>query len=304
MPIPWESIGRLFKGGLLTPKDYASYFKNILHAGLLLRSKQAFNGSTMCRCCGAKEERFKHLASCGVLIPVWVRFRDLIRASPESLGLAKEPLHARLILLGVTWRGQMLPMGLLALWVLLWKFMIVSFTQVDTEGKPFSGQAVWKQAVRRMVTRVHAAVHVHRLRMQAAESCEGPLPSPARLNGLLEGLASVNDTGKLTWLPAVQKVIMESGVKLDLTQPAVTPRPAAPKPTLLVATKRRVPFVRATEEGEAPLTAAPIAVTEHDRYAWPIVREMDRGAQSGSARAGALPVQNAWTDQGQPRQGR
>ena len=37
--------------------------------------------------------------------------------------------------------------------------VIVSFTQVDTEGKPFSGQVVWKQAVRRMVTRVHAAVH-------------------------------------------------------------------------------------------------------------------------------------------------
>ena len=29
--IPWHELGQMFQGGLLTPKDYSSYFKNVLH---------------------------------------------------------------------------------------------------------------------------------------------------------------------------------------------------------------------------------------------------------------------------------
>ena len=37
--IPWNVVGAYFKGGLLTPKDYASYFKNILHRALLVAAR-------------------------------------------------------------------------------------------------------------------------------------------------------------------------------------------------------------------------------------------------------------------------
>ena len=64
----------MFQGGLLTPKDYSSYFKNVLHRALLTRNrKPADDGSKACRCCLAADESLSHLPDCPSLLPDWLR---------------------------------------------------------------------------------------------------------------------------------------------------------------------------------------------------------------------------------------
>ena len=138
--VHWEALGQLFQGGLLTPKDYSSYFKNILHRALLIRSKKpAEDGSTKCRLCGGAEEHFPHFAVCPVLRPLWHKLAALAGVAPCPA----------LALVGTLASGGIAPLGALTLWVLVWKFAIIQITQVSTEGRRFDADAVWKQALRR-----------------------------------------------------------------------------------------------------------------------------------------------------------
>ena len=118
--IPWQELGQSFQGGLLTPKDYCSYFKNVLHRALLTRNrKPADDGDTKCRCCHAAVESLSHLPGCPSLLPCWNRL----------LSLVNEPHSSRAVLLGISKDGHALPLGWRALWLIVWKFVIISFTQ-------------------------------------------------------------------------------------------------------------------------------------------------------------------------------
>ena len=92
----------------------------------------------------------------------------------------------------------MLPRGWLALWllVLLWKFIIISLTQIGIgESSQHNEGAAWEQAVRRMMVHMHAAVHEYRQSLIRARGRGHKSPSPANLNLRLEPLASVDETG-------------------------------------------------------------------------------------------------------------
>ena len=128
--IPWGVVGSFFQGGLLTPKDYSSYFKNILHRALLVRTrKPAEDGSKRCRCCGAADEHIAHLADCPVLREVWNKL--------ETLASLKHT--PRLVLLGLDGECPM-PGGIMALWLLCWKFAIIAFVQAQEYTEQQSSQ--------------------------------------------------------------------------------------------------------------------------------------------------------------------
>ena len=58
--------------------------------------------------------------------------------------------------LGMTSETTVLTGGLSALHVILWKFTIIDFVQVDTCGHKYDAANVWKAAVRRMESRMQA----------------------------------------------------------------------------------------------------------------------------------------------------
>ena len=88
--LPFERLGFKYSNGLLTPKDYASHFKNILHHRLLLRSIKPSNGSSRCRCCHRYIEDTRHLAACKVLRKVWLYFNRLVAATHRQMKLTPE----------------------------------------------------------------------------------------------------------------------------------------------------------------------------------------------------------------------
>ena len=264
--LPWSAIGSLYQGGLLTPKDYSSHFKNILHRALLVRSRMpAADGSQKCRCCGGPTEHFVHLAGCPALVKYWVRLCKLagLRASPK------------LVLLGAVSDREVMPKGLAALWLIFWKFVILAFTQTGIEGAAFNAEVAWLQAVRRFMVRVHASVHTYRVACVWAEGAGRQPPPASPLNLLLTPLARVSEQGELVWSPEMKAVIEDVGVELEGPTQPVSERPPlarpAPRPILFSAA--------GLLGGGAPLssqaeTQVMQAIADVPRYAWSVVRHV------------------------------
>ena len=255
----------MFQGGLLTPKDYSSYFKNVLHRALLTRNrKPADDGSKACRCCLAADESLSHLPDCPSLLPDWLRLLKLI----------DEPHSSKAVLLGVGTDDQALPLGWRALWLLVWKFTIISFTQIGLgEACRLDPSTVWEQALRRLVVRIHAKAHDFRLRLVRAHGRGFRAPSPASANRIMEPLASLDEQGALTWLPALAEQLQKLGIGSSAR--ARTNK----KPTQKAApTQSPIKFVAESnphpESTEPDHSQTPPAVSSEDRFAWAVTRRI------------------------------
>ena len=276
-PIHWRELGLAFQGGLLTPRDYTSYYKNILHRGLFLRVKQT-GGDRRCRCCGLVDERFAHLPLCCKIRPfVWLPFVILAKAAPACYGLKGASVCQSLILLGTTAEGRLLPRGLLALWIVIWKFVILRFTQVDMEQLQFDGDAVWEQALRRFTVRVNAAVWRYNMRALVARAQERPAPSPASTNKLLEPVAQIDEGGALAWAPFMRDALVAVGIELPkepIREPVAQGAGASPPVSVESYLRRnKISFSRSQEQVEpVPEREHVPLVCDRVRYAWSLQR--------------------------------
>ena len=67
--VNWQVVGRLYRVRLLTPRDFMSHYKNILHRALLTRTKiNSPLASHKCRLCNRGKENFPHLITCTRLV--------------------------------------------------------------------------------------------------------------------------------------------------------------------------------------------------------------------------------------------
>ena len=82
-----------------------------------------------------------------------------------------------MIAIGVLSDGSVLQGGLSALHVILTKFMLISLTQVDTDGARYDTEAIWKAAVARCNGRL-SALHtlLHRLSISQDAIDRQPIP--------------------------------------------------------------------------------------------------------------------------------
>ena len=258
--IPWQEIGQSFQGGLLTPKDYCSYFKNILHRALLTRNrKPSEDGDTKCRCCHAVDESLSHLPDCPSLLPLWNRL----------LSLVDEPHSNVAILLGVGRNGHALPLGWRALWLIVWKFIIISFTQIGVgEAATVNVESTWELALRRLAVRVHAVAHNYRTRLGAAEVRGHKPPTPASTNKLLEPIASLDEEGALAWHPMIADTLKSIGIE--------GPKPRPNNAKHAKATLPPIKFVKqaAKEQCSGETLPIPPLTSEVDRYAWHVTRHI------------------------------
>ena len=92
-----------------------------------------------------------HLATCSVLRKVWLRFNRMVAATHRP-----SKLTPRLIFHAVDEEGRVLPPGLSALHLIMWKMVIYHFTMVQTEGTRFSPTNVWSSTISRLEVRISA----------------------------------------------------------------------------------------------------------------------------------------------------
>ena len=189
-----DGLGVKYSERLLTPKDFMTHFKLILHRALYTRHINPDHTSrlaTNCRLCHAATERIGHLPNCSALQPIFKSFLSLAGCNPT------DPLeHSRLILLGLT--SPPLPQALSDLHLIMWKFILIHFTLVDLEHKPFKPRDVWLGAVRRYASKANKLTYKIRVKQARAEATFSTLDVRAESH-LLSPLATIGDGGIIEW---------------------------------------------------------------------------------------------------------
>ena len=201
--IPWDAIGARLSSPLTTNKDTHSWFKNVLHRRLLVRTLKPHEGSSTCRLCNCTYERLEHLGSCPIIHHVMLPFYHL---TTSTIGIT-DTCSPFLKLLGCTRSDndpnilEPLPQGLFSLFLILWKFLIASYASTDTLSSTFSPNYIWRSTLKRYQERVNALHYSHQLRLFAALGKGLPPPSPNSLNKALQPLAHLDEEGSLIYHP-------------------------------------------------------------------------------------------------------
>ena len=146
-----QGVGERYNLRLLTPRDWSSHFKNILHRGMWVHREEA-----PCRCCGHAYENIQHLATCEKLLRhVFRPLYELIMMGWQSPdGTCPLPKHSSLD------RNELERFGLFCIlpgniktpdgWVnfhlLLWKHIIAHMVRIDTEDEKYDPRNIWEPA--------------------------------------------------------------------------------------------------------------------------------------------------------------
>ena len=192
--IDWDKVGIRYREKLLTPKDFMSHFKNILHRALFTRHKNKDHqatGAILCRLCHQDVERIAHLSHCRCLRPLWDKFHKL-----HDIDLHSTTEYSKLTLLGVGVSD--LPPAVSDFHLILWKFIIIHFTLVDLDNRPFQHTDVWKGAVRRYISKANSLSQQVRHESMAAEARNRP-PKLDKFNKILHPLATIDFRGDIHW---------------------------------------------------------------------------------------------------------
>ena len=169
--LDWKAIWRRFSNPLLTPRDYKNYYR-FLHRSMRTRDLFPREGDegNACRMCRAEGERFSHIPQCYSVLQIFERFTSFARSLVPTLQTSQE-----LICFG-THGGQPLPGGLSAFHVIIWKFIIIDFTQADIHGTKFEPDRVWVAATRRLRSRLmaHEANMIRKARAHRSRGWKPP----------------------------------------------------------------------------------------------------------------------------------
>ena len=214
--IKWKSIGLKYRQRMLTPRDFMTHYKLILHRGLLTRNIQNDCRTTICRVCEGAIESIAHLSRCPTLDKIWQPFLALCGAcnadeNPRVIrnncfNELNQNEHDRLILLGAT--PIPIPQALSDLHLIIWKFILINFTQVDLSNIKFSIELTLTGALRRYVSKVNALAERLRLRAARCEAREEQLRTRAD-NEILFPLARIEDNGDIVWDYFFKKLLDE-----------------------------------------------------------------------------------------------
>ena len=201
--IDWQGVGKRFKMGLVTPTDYGTHYKCIVHRQMRLRRGDE---GDRCRLCGKEKETIDHMGECEQLRDIYTNLRLVDeggRWNDKSLNL-----------LGVKGRG-VVKRGASAIHHMVWKHIIPELVRVDVKGARFQEKEVQERAARRYVKREEAMEVAMKLHKQRCEAQGGKFDEGS-YNQRLDGIAEVTEEGEVVrseglrqWL---KKALGEEGV--------------------------------------------------------------------------------------------
>jgi hypothetical protein len=193
--ILWDRVALIITSPLLTSRDYASYMKNVIHRTFLVRHIDTNAPDPRCRCCRRTEETTIHLfAYCTHTNRVWVRFIELLR--PASIP------GEQFFLFGLVDSHPMPPV-FRALFVIVWKFILIALTELGMHKTPFQPHLVWRNSLRRFITKARACAFGAKLAVAQAIG-RGETPDISSKRRALAPLADLAESGALTWRPDLE----------------------------------------------------------------------------------------------------
>ena len=99
---------------------------------------------------------------------------------------------SELIFLGLLPSGKLLDGSMASLRILIWKYLLWAFVQVDTEGVRFKPNQVWQAALARLKSKIHTYfLTAHRAFDRRMDKGQAPF-IPATTNQHLQPLATIS----------------------------------------------------------------------------------------------------------------
>ena len=211
-PIRWEAVEVKYHSKILSPRDWASHFKLILHRALFTRTINPKAPTNSCRCCHRERERIVHLARCSKIEEVWRNF-DRVARTPAN------PNDQLYRLFGVR-EDNPLPHALLDLHTVTWKYILLAIVQVDLENIPFNPTNIWRQALIRYARAVNAAAYnaqsiVHTLMCRGDSTTAPPIK---HLRKYLYPLAQLDYLGRLIWSKSMRAEFKSHDIVVHLVE--------------------------------------------------------------------------------------
>ena len=94
-----------------------------------------------------------------------------------------------------------IPKSPFSLLLILWKFIILMLTQVDTCNFKYSQEQVWRLTLTRFAERCNALHYSHHNKIRQAINRDSPPPNPSKLTATLAPIARVEKDGRFTYSP-------------------------------------------------------------------------------------------------------
>ena len=192
-----SNIGERYNIRLLTPKDWTSHFKNVLHRAMRVNGNDPHEKG--CRCCKHAYENLQHFATCDVVGTIFDALAALIAQTSSSLKLENMRDKERFALFCVRPDGQRIEEGWINFHLLLWKQIIYALVQVTTEDQPFKPHSIWGAAWTRFQKKAlakHESIRTVALRDQSRGNEPKDL-SP--MGAPMAPIASTDSQGDLIW---------------------------------------------------------------------------------------------------------
>ena len=184
----WRGIGERYSVGLLTPKDFMSHFKLILHKHMFTNDHNPNASTTSCRLCGLSIEKVSHWGECRSLKPIFKEMRVLDKGTKWNC--------LSLNLLGMHPGMRMIPPGISMVHFILWKFILIKLTTVSLSNELFSASLVLESAKRRIEKRILTARQEADIIKRRALVRDRE-PDYGKLNKWLKGIGEVNSDGRV-----------------------------------------------------------------------------------------------------------
>ena len=207
-PINWLAVAQNYSSKVLTPRDWATHFKLVLHRSFLTRIINKDAPSNLCRCCGREPERLLHFASCRVIRKVWDEFSRIAGSESHS--------DPQFILFALRDRKP-ISRALVDLHLIVWKCILIALTRRDLFNERFHPPSVWTSALARYARNVHAMDFAARSKVRKWIAQGKCLPAPIRhLRRALYPLASLGRYGELYWSSQMREAFRRSNLTVHI----------------------------------------------------------------------------------------
>ena len=187
-----HDIGARYNNSLLTPKDWHSHFKNVLHRAMVVKGNDP--NDKACRACKHEYENLQHFATCEVVGKIFTALAEL-----TDTKLTNKTEIERFALFALRPDGKPVEEGWLNFHLLLWKYIIYYITIAEKEDEKFQTHAIWQAAKQRFEQKVAAKKETLRTDLLRAESRGLEAPNLERKGRCMQPLARVNEEGALEW---------------------------------------------------------------------------------------------------------
>jgi exonuclease III/sulfur relay (sulfurtransferase) DsrC/TusE family protein len=189
--LPFYEIGKRYTTGVLTPKDFGSHYKCILHRTFRVRKHDTTAPNQRCRICDVEDESVAHWGVCPGLRPIFSALRVLDKG--------REWDQAPLNLLGVTAEGGVVPAGISVIHMCVWKELIIEIMK-----DKFNPRAVLCRGAARIKDRLDAFTRTKKNESMTLNA-KGKKFDTKSIHRKLEGITIVDEDGDVMMDPLVMR---------------------------------------------------------------------------------------------------